>query len=46
MAKACPILSSAREKGFTECAGESCAWYIDGKCAIVIIAEKTREKEK
>lgn len=44
MAKACPILTSAQTSGFTACAEDDCMWFIHGKCAIVILTEKT-EKE-
>jgi hypothetical protein len=39
MAKACPLLST--EKDNWECMTDSCAWYVNCKCAIVVIAENT-----
>jgi hypothetical protein len=35
--KTCPVLSKGQD--WQECICDTCAWYIYGKCAIVIIAE-------
>lgn len=45
----CPLLTAARVVAGKplrdvirkmECRGEECAWYVDGKCAVVVLAEK------
>ena len=28
------------------CVGNRCAFFVDGKCAVVVIAENSKEKEK
>jgi len=42
--KMCPLLSRPHQDTHQdqqwECYADTCAWYINGKCAVVIIAEK------
>lgn len=34
----CPIIQAS--VGFASCQGEKCAWWVDGKCAIALIAKR------
>lgn len=43
MAAFCPLLSEGDLDHRWECAKDSCQWYVNGKCAIVTIAEKLEE---
>ncbi len=33
----CPLLSLNSPKGLCECIEKSCAWYVNGECALVAL---------